>query len=379
MDISKNIAVDIRNLHTSEISGIGYYTLQVLERLINQDNSTIYKLFYNGFAKKEFPTLHFLNAEMVQTRYPNKILNLLFKIFQWPKIEHFIPNTKTLFLPNWNLLPISKSVRLVLTVHDLSPILMPEMYGWKSRIWHKLINIPNLLKRADKLIAVSNFTKVSLEQKLQIDAKKIVVAPLGVDTARFHQNIEVDILRSVRNKYNLPGRFILFLGTVEPRKNLHRILEAFELLGDPVHLVIAGQLGWKYKKVLTQIYNSKKKTFIHFLGYVKEEDKPALMKLAEVFLWPSLYEGFGLPLLESMAVGTPVITSSVASIPEVVGDSAMLIDPYKVEAITEGLQTLLNSNELKDYYIGKGLLRVQNFSWDKHVQIIHSQLHENRV
>jgi glycosyltransferase involved in cell wall biosynthesis len=369
---NKTIAVDLRSLHTSEFSGVESYTVHVLEELLIHDRANSYKLFYNGFKPKQFSHFHFINAEYKQTRIPNRILNLSLKLFGWPKIESLTDDSNVLFMPNWNTLAANSTTRVVLTVHDLSPQLLPEYYNLKARLWHWLINIPKLISRANKLIAVSEFTKQSLIKHLNVPEDKIVVAPLGVDHDNFRTNLKVDRLREIRNSYSLPGDFVLFVGTVEPRKNLKRLIEAFEQVKEPISLVIAGKLGWKYSAILNQIQKSPKRRFIKLLGYVPEADKPYIMKLARVFAWPSLYEGFGLPVLEAMAVGTPVLTSNVTSLPEVTGEAALLVNPYNTEEIAKGIEMLHMDKSVRESLIAKGLERSKLFTWEKTAEIIKS-------
>lgn len=370
----KTIAVDLRSLHTSEFSGVESYTVHVLEELLANDRSNNYKLFYNGFKQKLFSHFHFINAEYKQTRIPNRLLNLSLKLFSWPKIESLAEDSDVLFMPNWNMLAVNSTTRVVLTVHDLSPQLLPQYYNLKARAWHWFINIPKLINRANRLIAVSEFTKMSLVKQLGVSADKITVAPLGVDHDNFRPNLSVDRLREIRNSYSLPGDFVLFVGTVEPRKNLQRLIQAFEQVGEPISLVIAGKLGWKYSALLKQIENSPKRRFIKLLGYVPEADKPYIMKLARVFAWPSLYEGFGLPVLEAMAVGTPVLTSNVTSLPEVAGDAALLVDPYNISDIANGIETLHTDNSIRSHYTAKGLERSKQFTWAKTAEIVKAAI-----
>ncbi len=371
-----NIAIDLRSLHTSEFSGVESYTVNVLERLLTSDRENSYTLFFNGFHQKNFEYLHFINAKYKQTRIPNRLLNISMKLAGRPYVESLIGPCDLLFLPNWNVSAVKPSTKVVLTVHDLSPLVLPELYNAKARAWHSFINIKKLVQRADHLLAVSEFTKQSLMDVLNVPEAKITVTSLGVDTDSYHPNFSVDTLRDVRNRYGLPGDYIFFVGTIEPRKNLMRVIEAFELLPGPTQLVIAGKWGWKYKGILDRIQNSPKRRLIKLLGYVPEQDKPLLMKLARVFIWPSLYEGFGLPVLEAMAVGTPVLTSPVTSLPEVAGDAALLISPYNTEEIAQGLFTLLNNETVRTTYSQRGIEQAKLFSWDTTAEIVKSVIHK---
>lgn len=359
-----NIAVDLRSLHTSEFSGVESYTVNVLEKLLTADRDNSYTLFYNGFKEKRFEYLHYINAKFKQTRYPNRLLNLAIKLTDHPHLEKLIGPCDVLFLPNWNLCAVDPKTKVVLTVHDLSPLLLPEMYNAKARMWHSFINIRKLVKRADSIIAVSEHTKQALMEVLSVPEKKITVAPLGVDQESFNPHLEIDQLRAIRNQYGLPGDFLLFVGTIEPRKNLLNIIEAFDRLDDSAHLVIAGKWGWKYGQILKRIESSPKRRLIKLVGYIPESDKPYVMKLARAFVWPSLYEGFGLPVLEAMAVGTPVLTSQVTSIPEVTGDAALLVNPYNISDIAVGMKTVLRNEILRERYIAKGIERSRHFNWN---------------
>ncbi len=359
------ITVDLRSLHTRNATGVEYFTTHVLEPLLMTDTNHQYTLYYNGFQPKKFEQFHFINVIYKQTRIPNRLLNFAFKFLRFPTIETLTNEDGAVLMPNPNMIAIRSVTKLTLVIHDLSPILMPEMYSWKAQMWHRFINLPKLIHRADKLIAVSDFTKQTLIKELKVPSEKISVAKLGVDHERFHQNLEVPYLRSIRNRYDLPGKFILFLGTLEPRKNISRLIQAFEQLSGDSHLVIAGKLGWRYDEIFELIKRSPKQKLIHYLGYVSEEDKPGLLKLASVFAWPSLYEGFGLPPLEAAAVGTPVVTSSVTSLPEVMAESAMLVNPYNIEEITHALEVLLGEETVREQFIRRGLDRVKMFNWQR--------------
>ncbi len=369
-----NITIDLRSLHTSEFSGVEYSSVQIIEQLLELDKHNHYLLFYNGFQKKSFDQFHFVNGKFKQTRIPNRFLNLSYKFLHWPKLESLTNGNQIVLLPNPSMVRLRSTTKLILVVHDLSPVLMPQMYSWKDQLWHKLINIPALCKRADKILAVSEYTKQSLIKEFGISPDKIQVGLLGIDHDRYHSDLPIGLLRRVRNIYNLPGEFILFVGTLEPRKNLPALIKAFEALKSDQTLVIAGKLGWRYSEVMKMIENSPKRKQIIYLGYIPEEHKPALIKLARVFAWPSLYEGFGLPVLEAMAVGTPVLTSSVTSLPEVVGDSALTVSPYNVSEIARGLEVLLTDQAVRDNYIQKGLERSKNFTWQHTAQVLYNLL-----
>jgi glycosyltransferase involved in cell wall biosynthesis len=359
------IAIDLRSLHTGKISGVENYIINAVEHLLRIDKENTYALFYNGFQRKKFDELRFMNSTFIEKRIPNKLLNLSLKFLQWPKFEQFIGEFDTLFLPNFNYFALSKKTPLAVTVHDLSPVLFPEYYSLKRRLWHWFIHIERVSKRANALFAVSEFTKHDLVERFRIDPNKIRVIYPGINHQLFHHQLKIEELRAIRNKYDLPGDFMLFLNTIEPRKNILRIIEAFEMLDKPVTLIIGGKAGWKYGAIFERIRRSRRRRLIRYIGYIPEADKPAMIKLARLVVAPSLYEGFGFPALEGLAVGTLVLTSNITSLPEVVGDAALMVDPYSAVDIACGMRELLYNESLRTMLVERGLLRAKQFTWEK--------------
>jgi glycosyltransferase involved in cell wall biosynthesis len=362
-----NIAVDLRSLSSGTISGVENYTLNLLDNLLTEDKLNHYTLFNNALKKSAGPDFHFVNSTLKYSRLPNKLVNLGLK-FKLLKLERLAGEFDCLFMPNLNQFNVSPKTKVVLTVHDLSPVVTPEFYDAKRRIWHQFLNYKKAFQRANILLAVSQHTKNDLIRIFGVNPNKIRVIYPGVDHKIFHNEISSDSLRSVRNIYGLPGEFILFLNTIEPRKNLANLIRAFEKLQHSANLVIAGRLGWKYGRDFQLIKKSKKSAKIKYIGYVEEKHKPALIKLAQVLVYPSFYEGFGFQAIEAMATGTAVLASQVTSLPEVAGNSALLIDPYNPDGLAEGLKQILTNQLLRQRLIGKALLRAKDFSWQKTAQ-----------
>ncbi|MCK4525681.1 MAG: glycosyltransferase family 4 protein, partial [Candidatus Andersenbacteria bacterium] len=169
----------------------------------------------------------------------------------------------------------------------------------------------------------------------------------------------------IRKKYNLPKKYILYLGTLEPRKNIIGLIKAFEILNTKYKLVIAGSKGWLYEDIFKIVKNSPAKDNIIFTGFIDDKDKAALYGLADLFVYPSFYEGFGFPPLEAMAAGTPVITSNFSSLPEAVGDAAITVNPYNIDELTKAIEMVLFDEKLRDILIERGYKKVKNFSWEK--------------
>jgi glycosyltransferase involved in cell wall biosynthesis len=296
---------------------------------------------------------------------PNKIFNLLLRA-NLLRLENLYGHFDALWLPDLRPFAIKPKTKLVLSVHDLSPVLHPEFYSRRRRIWHWLLNYKKSFARADLIFAVSEYTKYDLVKIFDLDPKKIEVVYPGIDHKQFHANLDQRLKHKVREKYNLPEKYILAVSTIEPRKNLSGLVEAFEHVEDPeLHLVFAGRLGWLYRDFLERLAHSPKKAKIKLLGYIPEQDKPFLISQAEMLCYPSFYEGFGFQPLEAMACGVPVITSARTAMPEISGDAALLVEPSHLEDLSAAIKSLLEDQKLRAELVGRGLARSAAFSWER--------------
>lgn len=357
------IAVDLRSLQSGTVSGVENYTINLLGNLLALDRTNEYILFYNSLGKTILPDFHYVNSKVRLTRYPNKLLNFALKLGA-VKLERLMGEFDWLFMPNLNQFSISPGAKLAITVHDLSPIVSPEYYNFRRKLWHKFLNYQKAFKRANILFAVSEHTKQDLIRVFNLPPEKIKVIYPGIDSGLFHPSISADKLRHVRNIYGLPGQYVLFLNTIEPRKNLAGAVKAFEKIDGPEFLIIAGRQGWKWRGDFKLVRQSKKSAKIKYIGYIEETDKPALIKMAKVLIYPSFYEGFGFQPLEAMALGTPVVASAVSSQPEVIAEAGLLINPHNPASLADGLNLALNNNNLRVKLIAKGLARAEQFSWE---------------
>ena len=358
------IAVDLRSLSGGYVSGVENYILHLLDNMLKLDRENSYTLFYNSFHEKEFGDFHFVNSKIIKTRIPNKLLNLGFKTGKI-SFEKLIGEFDVLFMPNPNQFSISPKARLVVTAHDLSPLVTPQYYDLKRRLWHKFLNYKKIFQRADAISTVSDYTRQDLIRLLGIEAGKITTVYPGVDTEAFSPAISETVLRQVRNKYSLPGNYILFLNTLEPRKNLTNLIKAYNSLDDDAFLVIAGKFGWKYKSLLRQVQSSKKRNRIKLLGYIQEEHKPAVIRMSRFLVYPSLYEGFGFQPLEAAACGRPSVISNVTSLPEILGEAALLINPHDPESLRKAFFLLLNDPELARLLSEKARQKAMSFTWER--------------
>ncbi|MBU6447579.1 glycosyltransferase family 4 protein [Patescibacteria group bacterium] len=357
------LAIDLRSLMETRgrISGVENYLLNILQKLPVQAGDFA---FYNSFKDVRMPSLP-QDLQVKRTRIPNKILNIAQSFLGTPKLESMYGNFDVLWMPDLRPFAVGKNAKLVVNAHDISPLIHPEFYSLKRRVWHRLISHKKSFERANLIFTISEYTKNDLIRFLGLPESKIKVIYPGIDHDVFRADLNEAGKNEVKQRYNLPEKFILSISTVEPRKNLASLVRAFNLINDPdVELVIAGRLGWLYKSLLVQIGNSHKKDKIHLIGYVSESEKPYLMSRAEIVAYPSFYEGFGFVPLEAMACGVPVVTSTRTSMPEVCGDAAILVDPYNVSELSAGLESLLNDPELRHDFIRKGFELAKRYQWD---------------
>ena len=263
--------------------------------------------------------------------------------------------------------PFIHECPVVTTVHDMTYFIYPEKHLWLKKYYFKFF-IRYACRNSDRILAVSHSTKKDLLKYVKCDPDLISVTPLGVDH-EFKPVVDQSILEGVKQKYNLPEQFILFVGLIEPRKNVGLLIEAFakviQNLNIKSHLVIAGRWGWESKSILELVKQLNFEEKVHFPGYIEQDDLPALYSLAELFVYPSLYEGFGLPVLEAMACGTPVITTNTSSMPEFVGDSGVLVQPGNLDALVLAMQDLLGNPDLRNALKIKSIEQASMFSWAK--------------
>jgi glycosyltransferase involved in cell wall biosynthesis len=251
--------------------------------------------------------------------------------------------------------------RQVATIHDAISLDHPEWFDWKFGAWYRAV-LPRLMQRVRRIITVSNYSRDRLLQHTRTPADKFVVTPLGVDP-KFHP-AGPDVIAAVRRKLGLPEVYLLAVASLEPRKNTARLFKAWELhrtTFKDVGLVVAGGAGKVFRGTgIESVPDGVKLT-----GYVDDADLPALYSGALAFVFPSLCEGFGLPPLEAMACGTPVVTSDTSSMPEVCGDAAVLVEPQDPDSIADGIRRVVENAALRDDLRRRGLERARQFTWER--------------
>jgi glycosyltransferase involved in cell wall biosynthesis len=349
------IAVDARSL-SHQLSGIGYFVKHMLDAIQQIDHKNRYYLISNGsitydlknpkWSKVEGKRSKKLTSTLWMQSYIPFILSQLNIDLFWGA-QHSLP----LFL--------SSRIKTVLDVYDLVHLLYPGTMAFNNLVTERLLMRLSFL-RSDSVITVSQSSVSAIQKYYGIDAHKINLIYPG--TPVFPEQVEC-----MGEGNDFPFRYFLFVGTLDPRKNFERLFKAYELTQPQNHgvrLVFVGGAGWKNKGFLAMLKTHPLSRYIHFPGYVPRERLRYYYNNALCLLFPSLYEGFGFPILEAMSCGTPVITSNTSSMPEVAGDSAILVDPYDEKALAEAMVKVMKNKALRETLSMKGFERVKEFSWE---------------
>ncbi len=345
-------------------AGLGRYAESLARALVAADPER-YALFYNRERGVEPLTgLEHLPTRTVALGY--KPWRMLVWLGQLARVgfDHLLPNAELFHATEHLLLPL-RFIPTVLTVHDLIFHHLPAHHKPLNR-WYLNLTMPLYCRRATHIIAISECTRRDLTGAYSVPQEKITVIREAADPRFRPQSPEA--VEAVRVRYGLPKRYLLSLGTIEPRKNLTRLLTAFEAVyndGLTDGLVIVGRRGWLYGDFFARLEQSPARDVVFFPGYAPDEDLPALYAGAQALALPSLYEGFGLPVLEAMACGTPVACSDTSSLPEVAGEAGLYFDPGDVESITDALRHLLNDADLRSDLRRRGFEQAAKFSWDR--------------
>ena len=363
------IGIDISSIPYG--TGVSSYTLNLVKYLIKNDSSNIYKLFFSSLRQKLSPEIKKLkkkykNVKIYHYRLPPTFFEYIWHHLHILPIELFIGKCDIFHTWDW-LEPPTRHAKTITTIHDLVPILYPKWQHQKT-----ISNFKTKLKLASQcasaFICVSQNTKLDLKKLYpQINPDKIfVVYEAAEDKYRCFQKLSPSIknqkIEKIKKLYDL-NEYILAQGTREPRKNLKRLIEAFILFkrqnpSTNIELVIGGKYGWGND------VSHLRHPYIKILGYIPEKDMVALHAAALALAYPSLYEGFGLPLVKAMSLGIPIVTSKTSSLPEVVGNAAILVNPNSTSNIQNALTKIIKSEKLRQKLIKRGLLQAQKFSWD---------------
>ena len=348
-------------------AGIGAYVHNLVAALLAQDASDQYTLLTSGQPTRgqQFP-----EAPNVRGRsmfIPDRYLNVLW--YRW-----HMPLPATLFSgptdiyhgPDFGLPPLGKKVRKVVTIHDLAFLEHPE-YAVPSLAAYLRKVVPEAVKSADVVATVSAEVSRTLVEHFQTPREKLTVIPNGV-APYFRRITDPLLLNATRHKFGLKHPLVLGVGTLEPRKNHAGLIKAFyqaqKKKQGPAMLAIVGGQGWLYEETRNLVAELKLERNVCFLGRVSDLELMTLYSMADVFAFPSFFEGFGIPPLEAMACGAPVIASNTSALPEVVEDAALLVDPNDSSALAQAMQTLLENEPLRSELVQKGYRQAQKYTWD---------------
>lgn len=346
-----------------EPSGVGMYTYELAKRLKSDDEVSFCGNLFNFLNRNDHSELlRELSFPINKSRlFPYGVYRRTWNYLPFGYNKIF-PKTDVTHFFNY-IVPPKISGKVVTTIHDMAYIRFPETLN-SANLRRIKQGIEYSVRRSDVLITVSEFSKREIVDLLHVPEEKIVVIPNASSLTDEQAPFEV-----LRAKYHLEDKpYLLYMGTIEPRKNLVRLIQAFDKVkktsGLPHKLILAGGKGWKSGEIYCEAEQATSSSDIIFTGYISPAEKNTLYKNAELFVFPSLYEGFGIPVLEAMSFGVPVICSNAASLPEVVGDCAELVDPLSVEDIASTIERLLGNSTRRDELISKGIGRAKGFSWD---------------
>ena len=359
----KRIGIDATAL-PPQPAGAGIYTINLIRSLAALDTDIEFYIFAQQSGRRliETENIGLLNWVILPDKSPPRRL-----IWEQTGLPGLVRKTELDLLHSLHYTrPVSLECSSVVTFHDMTFFLYPKYHTFFKRMYFPAA-MRKSARSADALISVSENTKKDIVQYLDVPDSKIHVVYHGVDN-RFAPISDRGQLGAISQKYILPAEFILYVGVVEPRKNLisllnvfHNLLKSFKNL----RLVIAGQPGWGYNEVREIIAKLNLQDHVQLTGFIPPEDLPAIYNLARLFVYPSLYEGFGLPVLEAMACGTPTITTSTSSLPEIIGDAGKLVPPNDDRALLEAMQNLLEDEREQSKLSKKGLKRAARFTWDR--------------
>lgn len=353
----------VTNMMDGQNAGIRRYTENLVKNLLLIDKKNKYYLIHSKKKSYNFSG----NYQEIRLPFfdsiPKKLITGAFlfeKICRDYKLDilHDLGQISPFFFKS--------KTKKILTIFDLSIYKYPKTFTWLTRTYSKFL--PFVANKIDKIMTISKASKKDIVKYLKVNPRKVKVSYLGVEK-HFRVICNPAELNRVKNKYQLPDKYILFVGTIEPRKNLVKLIKAFSLVFARLNLmklslVIVGKTGWLNQEIFQMPKNLGIENKVKFIGQAKDEDLPAIYNLAQVLVYPSLYEGFGLPVLEAMSCGCPVITSNISSLPEVVGKAGVLINPIDEKGLSKAIEKVLTKPIFSQNLIKKGLKQAKKFSWE---------------
>jgi len=359
------IAIDARMGDTS--GGIEVYIIELISHLADIDKNNQYFVIVNKHGDGSFvPSTDNLTILVSSITRRHYFLKDLWSLFFLPFLLK-TSNIDIYFNPRY-VLPIFKgNIKMVVTMHDMIAFLYPEIWpgisGFRIRKYIKLST-----QRADAILTISNWAKKDIVRILDVPKDKIKVIYNGINKKLFKPIPGLSLQRLVKRKYAIRKKFILTVGPLGARKNHHRLIDAYSILPkcirEDYQLIVTGEKKGTYNNLLKKVRKTCPADDIVFTGFIPEKEMPMVINAASLFIFPSLYEGFGIPLLEAMACGTPILASNISSIPEVAGDAALLFDPYNINEMANAIDKAINDKDLRQKLVRKGFKQIKKYSWE---------------
>ncbi len=354
------VCIDIQAA-IAQRAGVGRYTKALVEHLGPPANDDTLTLFYFDFKQRGMP-FHVPNAaQRAVTWCPGRLIQKAWKTINWPAFDWFAGSADVYHFPNFIIPPLRQG-RTVVTIHDVSFMRFPNAAEPRN-LQYLNSQIRQTVNRADRILTDSHFSAGEICELLHVPEERVTAVHLGL-TPNMHAP-DTTTIQAMRSHLKLECPYLLFVGTVEPRKNIAFLVEAFERAtafdGD---LVIAGMRGWHVDPILDRMQSSPQQARIRYMEYVDEQWLPPLYAGAELFVFPSLYEGFGFPPLEAMRCGTPVLSSRAGSLPEVLGDAADYVTDYDADQWARAIESLLADTTRRTALTEKGHEQAQRYRWE---------------
>ncbi len=374
------VGIDIRHLAARRSGGIAGYTVHLVDYLSKVFPNTTFKLFSAGRSSSFAENIWLKKSNIVlkHINVPNRFLDPSLRFLKIPHIDRFMGGVDVFLSPHFLLTALSVSCPRVLVIHDLSFVRFPELFSRQDKLWHGLMDPKSQAQKAARIVAVSLATKKDLINIWGISSKKIEVIYSGIEASFLDRLAQSEEKEEIKKKYNLPERFILALSVIEPRKNYINLIKAFEILKssqnksiENLSLVIAGPLVHGAATTIAAAKRSPLSSRIIFTDFIEEKDKPLVYDLSDIFVYPSIFEGFGFPPLEAMARGIPTIVSNRSSLPEITGEAALSIDPYNISALAGAMGRLLEDIDAHSFLKQKGRDKAKTYDWNNTAKQVH--------
>lgn len=356
------IGVDVRPAAQHERRGIGHYAVEIISRMVRAHRDQDWEYLCLGAQPDLIPTQLLDGATLHRSRVGKLTAHHLAArcLRRWD--DRRLGRLDVFFAPSAHLLALDPALPVVVTVHDTFWATTLRLMTERERMWHRVARPATLYQRAARLLANSDTTARKIKELLPQLADRVAVVPHGVDAA-YTDPVTPEALAGVASRLKLPDEYILFLGGIEPRKNVRRLIDAFQIArrrGVQHELVLAGPLPAESRIEL----RGSNLAHVHILGFVNEMDKPGLYTKATAFALPAVDEGLGLPPLEALACGTPSLVSNLEIFRETLADSALMADPYDLEALADGLYRLCTDQRLRETLLETGRRRLARYDWD---------------